>query len=78
MKFLLLYVEEQLLQQEFLFQGVLFLEESFDDRDFEPNEEFNVYLVARRYSIDETSLNDLIKETAEQILNYTDFEEEHY
>ena len=53
-------------------------EESFDDRDFEPNEEFNVYLVARRYSIDETSLNDLIKETAEQILNYTDFEEEHY
>lgn len=53
-------------------------EESFDDRDFEPNEEFNVYLVARRYSIDEASLNDLIKETAEQILNYTDFEEEHY
>lgn len=53
-------------------------EESFDDRDFDPNEEFNIYLVARRYSIDEASLNDLIKETAEQILNYTDFEEEHY
>jgi len=53
-------------------------EESFDDRDFEPDEEFNIYLVARRYSIDEASLNDLIKETSEQILNYTDFEEEHY
>lgn len=53
-------------------------ESDFDDRDFEPNEEFNIYLEAIRKNIDESILKNTIDETIEQILNYTDFEECYY
>ena len=36
-------------------------EKNFDDRDFDPNEEFNIYLVARRYRIDDYKNKNWIK-----------------
>ena len=51
-------------------------EKEFDDRDFDPSETFNIYLTSSREKIDETMLKDVIEETAKQILNYTDFEED--
>ena len=51
-------------------------EEEFDSRDFDPSETFNIYLITARKNIDETTLKIAIDETAKQILNYTDFEED--
>lgn len=53
-------------------------ERKFDDRDFDPDEDFNIYLEAIRKNIDVTTLKNTIDETTEQILNYTDFKECYY
>lgn len=53
-------------------------EREFDERDFDPDEDFNVYLEAIRKNIDVTMLKNTIDETTEQILNYTDFKECYY
>lgn len=51
-------------------------EEEFDSRDFDPSENFNIYLITTRKNIDETILKDAIEETSKQILNYTNFKED--
>lgn len=53
-------------------------EREFNERDFDPDEDFNVYLEAIRKNIDVTMLKNTIDETTEQILNYTDFKECYY
>lgn len=53
-------------------------ERMFDDRDFDPDEDFNIYLEVIRKNIDVTTLKNTIDETTEQILNYTDFKECYY
>lgn len=53
-------------------------EREFDNRDFDPDEDFNIYLEAIRKNIDVTMLKNIIEETTEQILSYTDFKECYY